>query len=467
MANTQQADHESYRLIIFSEDRGNVLVLAGKAGFRVPSVEIPHWHRVAETLTAAVRSKWGCTAISLFAPDISVSGSGPTPNCYQVMECVIQGEKHACNAAWTLTRTLARDSFQEEDDYKALQRSLTETSARETDPESPFARCGWFSELRGWVADAIKPLGLCLGESFCQFNASPSFSLIRFETNGPAVWFKAVGEPNQREFPITLKLSHLFPGYVAEILRTQPACNGWLSREAKGTNLTETKEITNWIVVAEALARFQIESIPKIAPIAQAGAHDLRGDRLSTLVQPFLDTMARLMEQQTKVPPTILSQHDLALLGIRIQDSLTLMEELGVADGLGHLDLNPGNIIVSESECVFLDWAEAYVGHPFFSFEYLLEHFRHVVGRDAALESQLIASYVTAWEQVLPGDVITKALALAPLLAVFSYAAGTNGWKDERRLQDPKVAGYFRSLARRMNREAIQFSDRGSTCFIS
>jgi len=398
---------------------------------------------------------------------MSISGSELTGDCYQVMECVVHAEKHACNTIWTLIRSLTRESFEEEADYHALQRSQAEIGTHETNPESPFAHCGWFSELRSWVADAIEPLGLCLGESFCQVNASPSFSLIRFETNGPAVWFKAVGEPNQREFPITLKLSQLFPGYLAEVLQTYPAWNGWLSREAEGANLSETKEISLWIDVAERLARFQIESIPKIALIAEAGAHDLSVDRLSALVHPCLDVIAQLMKQQTKVPPPILSQQDLDLLRIRIQDSLTLLDELRTPSTLGHLDLNPGNIIVSASRCVFLDWAEAYIGHPFFSFQYLLEHFRRTVGRDVALESQLIAAYVTAWERVLPGEVITEALALAPLLAVLCYAVGTNAWKDERRLRDPSVAGYLRSLARRMNREAVQFSDGRSACLTS
>ena len=61
-------------------------------------------------------------------------------------------------------------------------------------------------------------------------------------------------------------------------------------------------------------------------------------------------------------------------------------------------------------------------------------------------------------------EIIAEALALAPLAAVFAYAAGNDAWKDQQRLEDPKVAGYFRSLARRMNREAMQFTDRRSAC---
>jgi ABC-type bacteriocin/lantibiotic exporter with double-glycine peptidase domain len=50
-------------------------------------------------------------------------------------------------------------------------------------------------------------LRMCLTTTFTvvtMFVLSPdSFSLIRFETDGLALWFKAVGEPNQKEFGIT------------------------------------------------------------------------------------------------------------------------------------------------------------------------------------------------------------------------------------------------------------------------
>ena len=119
-------------------------------------------------------------------------------------------------------------------------------------------------ELRHWTAHVIRPLGLELTGPLRQYNASPSFSLIRFETNGPAVWFKAVGEPNLREFPITLKLAELFPRFMPEVLGTKPEWNGWLSREVDGQNLGETKDIALWEQAATDLARLQIQSISRI-----------------------------------------------------------------------------------------------------------------------------------------------------------------------------------------------------------
>ena len=59
---------------------------------------------------------------------------------------------------------------------------------------------------------------------------------------------------------------------------------------------------------------------------------------------------------------------------------------------------------------------------------------------------------------------IDDALSLTPLLAVFAYAAGSEVWRDEERMQDPATAGYLRSLARRMHREANSLSERRSVC---
>ncbi len=294
----------------------------------------------------------------------------------------------------------------------------------------------------------------------------PSFSLIRFETNGPAVWFKAVGEPNLREFPITLKLvPTCLPKYLPELLGGRADWNGWLSLEAPGTNLRETREIAVWQSAAESLARLQVESVAKTESILDAGAHDLRTETLSGLVQPFLAVIAQLMERQTKVPPPVLNHAELSLLGVRILDSLTLLGELGIPDALGHLDLNPGNIIVSADRCAFIDWAEAHVGHPFLSFEY------SAWSISAARSVQMLrlkpdwnAPSAPRGGNCFRAKSIAEALTLAPLAAVFAYAVGNDAWKDHDRLKGEKVAGYFRSLARRMNREAMQFTDRSSPC---
>jgi len=169
------------------------------------------------------------------------------------------------------------------------------------------------------------------------------------------------------------------------------------------------------------------------------------------------------MGSQTKVPPPVLLEQELFELEERVEDCLMRLLNLNIPDALGHFDVNPGNVVVSR-ECTFLDWAEAYVGNPFFTFQYLLEHFRRTFPTDSAVEYRVARSYSTKWQDVLPLNVIDEGMQLAPLAAVVAFALGCIPWRDPERLNDPFFAGYVRALARRMYRESAQLICRSSLC---
>ena len=111
---------------------------------------------------------------------------------------------------------------------------------------------------------------------------------------------------------------------------------------------------------------------------------------------------------------------------------------------------------MSTKQCTFLDWAEAYVGNPFFSLQYLLEHFRRTKATEAVNRSKTDSRLRCAqWNKSISPTASPKH-ALSPLLAVFAYATGNEAWKDQKGCEIPITAGYLRSLTRRMNREAKQ-----------
>jgi hypothetical protein len=464
MESTQQSDSETYRAIVLGQGGNELLLARAGDGFLLPSVEIPRWQRIAENMTVAIRNEWDQEAICLFNPGVSAPVSSVNDHNYQVMECCGPVRPHP-RAEWVHVSSLSEQTFIDPADQFAVQRSLAECDRSVgASALGPFARLGWFRELQGWIEEVIGPLGFHLTGSFSQLNASPSFSLVRFGTSGPAVWFKAVGEPNLREFPITLELARLFPQYLPTILATRPAWHGWLAPEVKGTNLGETQHAQLWAAATSALANLQIESTDRRGLLFNSGARDLRASSLLKLVRPFLHSMGELMEKQTKVPPPVLSRSELMLLREQIEEALSLNADLGIPDALGHLDLNPGNVIVSEGQCIFLDWAGAYVGNPFFSFQYLVEHSRRMAGLDPTTESGLTNTYAEEWQSWVSPESLKVALALTPMLAVFAYAAATDVWGDQAGLQDPKVTGYLRSLTRRMHREANRLRDRSALC---
>jgi len=464
----QQSECIQFRMIAFGNAASEILLLGDQQCLRLPSVELQRTQRPAEAICCSLQSEWNCDAACLFGINIPSRNDVSSSVRYQVMECCGRRNSGGTPAPWLRVASLTAGCFAEVSDYEAVRQSLTAyKDYRDGLAPGPFAKPGWFDDLRQWVRDSIMPLGIELRDSFCQFNASPTFSLVRFETSGPAVWFKAVGEPNAREFPITVVLTGLFPKYTPAIIATRPECNGWLTLEAGGAALDQIQRANDWEDAATALARLQIESIGKRDRLLSCGARDLRFSTLADLIHPFFESANELMEQQVKVPPAILNCQELLLLEQQVRAALACLESLGLLETLGHLDMNPGNVIVSEGSCAFLDWGEAYVGPPFFTFQYLLEHLRRAAGRDSALEARVVAQYASEWRSIASASRIEEAFSLVSLLAIFAYAAGSNVWSSGMVLQNPQAAGYVRGLTRRMQRAALELVDRRSPCLSS
>lgn len=457
-----ESESDSYRVVILDGSGTKVRVHLDGDRYALPSVGVPRWQRIAENITGALKNEWGEEVVCLFTPDLTSDGSSRL--AYEVTEHWRSVGTPRLPMRWQPVSEIFQDCFADHCDYSAIVQAAARCKDEMQNGTGPFTRLGWFQNLREWVEGSIKPRGLRISENFRQLNASSSFSLVRFETDGPAVWFKAVGEPNQKEAAITSTLAELFSNYLPPILAARSDWNGWLTQEAPGANLGERQEVTLWEEAATSLAKLQIESIDVRARILAAGARDQRAIAQSNLVRPFMEAMARLMEQQIKVPPAILGRKDLWRLGDCIGQALDSVQSLGIPNTLGHCDLNPWNIIVSPHSCAFLDWAEAYVGNPFLSFQYLLEHFRRTAAASPEAERKLEEAYTRQWGRVLSATTIVEAMSLAPFLAVFAYAAGGNAWTDEVRLREPQTAGYLRSLTRRMCREAKQWKEIDAQC---
>jgi len=288
--------------------------------------------------------------------------------------------------------------------------------------------------------------------------------LIRLESSGPAFWFKAAGPPNLREVSITVALSLIIPEFVPKMIAMRPDWNAWLAAEATGNKLSSISDLEEWKNAATYLAELQIAAIGNQTKLLNSGAHDLTTRTLSKSLGGFLASACQLMERQTKLSPPSLRRNDILALGNRIRDALCAIEISGIPESLGHLDLSSDNIIVSSRGCIFLDWAEAYVGHPFLSFNYLLEHFRRAARNNPSLESEMREAYAAPWTKLASHGEIANALNHAPLVAVFAYAFAISVTTRQEGSQEFSVGPYLRSLTRRMKYEADHLTDRGAAC---
>jgi aminoglycoside phosphotransferase (APT) family kinase protein len=464
MSAQQQINRDTYRLIITRRHASELLCFPDGPHYALPSIDIPRWQRVAEQINSEVKKRWDLDTYSLF----SFAGEPPADSSsheFQVMVCNYPNGLLPPLACWVPLSSLTGTSFQDSGDFRNIHAALRRIG---TDSQSgnagPFAMPGWLGDLQSWIQQQIRPLNLLLSGQFRQLNASPAFNLIRFETNGPALWFKAVGEPNVHEFRIVSILATLFPSFLPRIVASRPEWNAWLMTEAEGTMPGADSDFTTWKTVSARLAELQIASLQETPRLMAAGCRDISTASLLSCVDDFFATMAELMKQQTKTHPSVLSPEDLLALSARLKDTLSDLAASGIPDALNHLDFNPGNILVSGDRCTFLDWAEAAIGHPFLTFQYLLEHFTRICPEALSLQAELTSSYAEQWESFASPLAISHSLSLAPLTAVFAYAVANKTWRDPARLAHPQTAGYFRSLARRMKREADALENRRIKC---
>ncbi|MHB8500726.1 MAG: phosphotransferase [Candidatus Acidiferrales bacterium] len=453
---------DAYRLIILRRDATEILLSQKEAGWGLPRVEVQKQQRIAEQLTAEIRKGWGLEAYCLFVASSGASGLTGEAAC-GVLECVKHNERAPAGTYWMPVNVAADCSDAEE--AATIRDAFAELASYIAgEKPGPFARPGWLRELFQWAYEQTAPLGLRFTGNFRQFNASPTFSLLRLDTGGAALWFKATGKPNAHELPVTLLLADLFPNHVPRILGVHNSWNGWLSAEAEGIPLDELTECSAWERAAGALAELQIESIGRATKLVDGKCKDLRLLESAKRIDPFLVRMKEFMRVQEKSSPAPLAAAEIASLGEGLRDSFSLLQSFGLPDTLGHLDCNPGNLVVSQERCVFLDWAEACVTNPLITFEYLRRHMTRCGIEEPGADSRITGAYLRPWASFFSPDDFRRAIATAPPVAVFIHAIAGEAWRTLDPLANPALAAYFRSLTRRMYRDAVLAMERSEPC---
>jgi hypothetical protein len=253
----------------------------------------------------------------------------------------------------------------------------------------------------------------------------------------------------------------LIPGHVANIIGVRSDWNAWLSDEIQGAGLDSTNDLGSWCCAAKSMAELQVASIGHASTILASRAHDSRITSLQSMVPPFFAAIEEFMEGQVRTSPPRLTAQEIRVTALRMTETLGELQATAIPDTLNHFDLNPGNAIVCRGECKFLDWAEAAVGNPFLSFEYLRQHFVRAFGDGASTAMEFRKSYVDVWRVVLAPSAIERACELMPLIAPFAFAV-TLPWNEGLGGAQSDFAGLLRSLARRMHREAEQLIARAA-----
>jgi hypothetical protein len=392
--------------------------------------------RQAEQLQRAVEATWHIRSIVV---DVLPGVNGGVP--WAVVEIISSPPPDGLTAASVDEISEAELTIEEREVVDAI---LT----GRVGVRGPFARVGWIREAKEWMCAEVGH-EIAFTEEVHQFNASATFTLVRFATKaGPAYWLKATGEPNAHEFQIIRELAELCPEFLPRRIAAREDWNAWLSEDAgQPLDLWTFSALEQ---AASSMAELQKRTIGRTGVFLHAGAFDQRISVLHSHLAELFEYLDEAMAQQTSTKVPRIESRRLRQVASILEDACCQMEALEIPDTLVHNDLNSGNILFEGTRCVFADWCEVGIGNPYFSLQYLC--LLQPSGEDWA--PRLRERYGKCWLDVLSASQIKQAFALTPLLAIFSYLYGRGTWLNSARRNSPDVEGYARSLARRMDREA-------------
>ena len=442
---------ENRRVVLFSPSKSLFFLTRGEQGYAIPEVSLPSRQRVCTHLTDSVWRVWNLDVVSLgeAAPQDTAAEER-----YEIAEIADQKDPKADGLVGVSSSEIHALPFKLQSEARLLEKILADPSCLPLGgAPGPFSHFGWFEELKDWTERKVSDVGMHLTGPFRQLTAGASFALVRWETTRQSVWFKAVGPPNLHEYAVTAELGKSFPQFVPKVIAFRPDWHGWLSVEAPGVPLSVTGNGAEWQTTAKALAELQILSLSQTAPLLSSGARDVRIPRLISQLDWFFENLAYLTSKQVKLRPAPLTVGELGEMRVHLEEVLFRLGELDLPDALGHLDLNPENVLVSHAGCTFLDWAEAAVGLPFFTLQYFLEHFRLAFPQAGELEREFVSAYADRWDTVVSKSRMQTAMPLIPAATVYAYTTAATAGRNREFLEQPNVAASFRSMGRRLNRE--------------
>ncbi|MGD0941454.1 MAG: phosphotransferase [Terracidiphilus sp.] len=441
----QLAQHDQYRIALFLPRSKKLLTELRNGSPRLPRINVPRWTRVAEQLTNAIRDKWRLRSSIMI--DVLPS-SQQTPAC-AVIEVFPDESKPLAEGLIPLPLADLADSEVTAAEHTIMQKFLT----GETTGCGPFSRLGWTEEAQEWIRLSAPRRAIEFSGDRQGSSAGGSSALVRFGTRRPpAYWLKANGTPGANEYRVSTTLAQLFPDYLPPLVAAREDWNAWIMEDA-GRPLEETFTLPAIEQATHSLAQLQIASVDHLDALLAAGCFDQRMPILRASIPKLIQYLEDAMMRQTSTRVAPIESKRLRELGNLLEEACGCMEILGIPDTLIHNDVNAGNILFDGSRAVFTDWAEAYIGNPFFTFYHLRAH---AVQADVShtWASKIKAIYANHWRCILSASQVARALTLCPPLAIASYLCGQDTFFELPSRKDLRAQSYARSLARHMDRAA-------------
>ena len=293
---------------------------------------------------------------------------------------------------------------------------------RPAPPTRPdWYRAGWLDGLTPHLKLRLEQLGLRMIGDVEQVRTWCRSAILRARTDEGMVYIKAVPPMFAHEAALADYFSARFPWHAPDVLAVGPG-RSWILMREFGRTLDAVAEPRVWIEALGAFSRFQASLAGQADTLAAVGCPvrpvaDLPG-QMDELLADLSRRPGRLLPEQVR---------RLAALGPDLRRAANALAKYKIPPSLDHGDFWPGQVVVEGGDPArfrFVDWSDAAVTHPFFSFLYfadtqeLAQHFAD----PAPLLPRFLDAYLDPWTRHESPRRLRQAMALVQKLAPAHHA---------------------------------------------
>lgn len=402
-----------------------VLLLPGVEGWTLPHWTAPsHFWHVVEHVNQAMQGRFGVQTTIL-----RWVGGGHDP-VTQETHNVYASENHTPDwkppggARWVGQEALPELNLAIPEHLPLFQDWFIEAAAGHVPKRRvPWARPGWFDEAAAWVRAELDRAGLSMTGPVEQMRTWQRSCILRAGTAAGDVYLKAVPGMFALEPLLTKALATRHPAHLPRVLAVDPGRHWLLMQELGGKPLDEFPDIQQWEEAVRQFARLQIDSAGRMDELLALGCPDRRLHHLAAAIPPLVEDASVLLRggdpglSEAEV-------RDLQALAPRLASICAELASYRVPHSLEHGDFHYGQVIVTGEGCVYIDWSDSSVAHPFFSMFPFFAYAEMLQGLPSVPDAsaRLRHAYLEPWTIYEPMDRLIAAFDLSQALAALHIA---------------------------------------------
>lgn len=301
---------------------------------------------------------------------------------------------------------------------------------------------GFFAEVRAWIEAGLAQHGEHLTGEFTQVGTNDFACVLRADTSGGGVYFKAGSEG--REAGVALLAAR--PGLdLAPPVLAADAARGWLLTRDGGRRLHEEAEVGAWHKALQGLADLQRALNP--AELTSLGCPTHCFTELPARAEALLLNEDALRDWEL-TPGHV---RDLAQVLPRLHRAHARLSALGMGEWPVHGDAHPMNVLHGARGVRWFDWSEAALAHPLLDAGWFLAWLTHPArenlplrGARPDLARELWRAYLDAVGAASSAEALLgDAVVLALLQRALDFDDFAQGWQGTVPGWRPQGVPYF------------------------